>query len=169
MRLTTTSYIVLGLLDQRAEATPYDLKGMVEASIGNFWSVPHSQLYAEPARLAKAGYVSERRETTGRRRRHYSLTARGRTALAEWREDPTVEMPELRDLSLLKMFFGGNAAKLASAQRAAHERKLDYYRAILAGDNGSDPRGPWRTLRAGVSHEREWVRFWAALEKGEDP
>jgi hypothetical protein len=78
-------------------------------------------------------------------------------------------MPELRDLSLLKVFFGGDAAQLAAAQRAAHERKLDYYRALLADDTGSGPRGPWRTLRAGVSHEREWVRFWSALEKGEEP
>jgi DNA-binding PadR family transcriptional regulator len=169
VKLTTTSYIVLGLLEGRGEATPYDLKGMVEASIGNLWSVPHSQLYAEPARLARAGYVSERRERTGRRRRRYSLTARGRAALAEWREDPTDQLPELRDLSLLKMFFGGDAAKLAVAQRAAHERKLDYYRSILAGDTGGEPRGPLRTLRAGVSHEQEWVRYWAALEKGEEP
>src|SRR2546427_5655301 len=142
MKLSATSYIVLGLLEGRGEATPYDLKGMVEASIGNFWSVPHSQLYAEPARLAKAGYMSEKRESTGRRRRHYSLTASGRGALAEWRERPTDQMPELRDLSLLKMFFGGDAAQLEAAQHAAHQRKLDYYCEILAGDTGSGPRGP---------------------------
>ncbi len=32
--LTATSYIVLGFLDLRDEATPYDLKRMVEVSIG---------------------------------------------------------------------------------------------------------------------------------------
>jgi len=168
-KLTATSYIVLGLLELRDEATPYDLKGMVEVSIGNFWSVPHSQLYAEPARLARSGYVAERRERAGRRRRHYSLTDKGREALAEWREEPTDQLPELRDLSLLKMFFGGDAVKLASAQRAAHEAKLEYYRGLLAADPGTPPRGVWRTLRAGVRHEREWVRFWTALERGEEP
>ena len=168
MKLSATSYIVLGLLEGRGEATPYDLKGMVQASIGNFWSVPHSQLYAEPARLATAGYVSERRERTGRRRRHYSLTARGRRALAEWRDDPTDQMPELRDLSLLKMFFGGDARKLARAQRAAHQSKLDYYRGLLRGDTGGEPRGPWRTLQAGIRHEQKWVRFWTALERNEE-
>lgn len=168
INLTPTSYIVLGLLDLRQEATPYDLKRAVEASIGNFWSVPHSQLYSEPARLAEAGYVSERRESTGRRRRHYSLTDRGRKALAEWRERPTDQLPELRDLSLLKIFFGGEPSALAREQRAAHERKLAFYRDLLAGDAGDGPRGPWRALRAGIRHEREWVGFWAALEKGED-
>src|SRR5215212_63539 len=166
MQLTPTSYIVLGLLDLRGEATPYDLKGMVEASIGNFWSVPHSQLYAEPARLADAGYVKERRETTGRRRRHYALTAKGREALAAWRDEPTDQLPELRDLSLLKMFFGAEPRRLAATQLEAHERKLAYYKALLAGDRGEDPRGIFATLRAGVRHEEEWVKFWSELAEG---
>ena len=69
MQLTPTSYIVLGLLEAAdGEATPYDLKQAVAASVGNFWSIPHSQLYAEPERLARAGYLTEERETHGRRR-----------------------------------------------------------------------------------------------------
>ena len=44
-----------GLVGQAGEATPYDLKQIVAATIGNFFSIPHSQLYAEPERLAKAG------------------------------------------------------------------------------------------------------------------
>ena len=46
--------------------------------MGGFFSIPHSQLYAEPERLARAGYLRERREQTGRRRKHYSLTEKGR-------------------------------------------------------------------------------------------
>ena len=65
IQLTQTSYVVLGLVDQAGEATPYDLKQIVAATIGNFFSIPHSQLYAEPERLAKAGYLTERRERTG--------------------------------------------------------------------------------------------------------
>ena len=76
IQLTQTSYVVLGLVGQAGEVTPYDLKQIVAATIGNFFSIPHSQLYAEPERLAKAGYLSERRERTGRRRKHYSLTER---------------------------------------------------------------------------------------------
>ena len=52
IRLTPTSYIVLGFLSLLGEATPYDLKRMVSVSVGHFWSFPHSQLYAEPDRLA---------------------------------------------------------------------------------------------------------------------
>jgi len=50
----------------RGPSTPYDLKRFVQLSVGNFWPFPHTQLYAEPARLAEAGLLEE----TGRRRRH---------------------------------------------------------------------------------------------------
>jgi PadR family transcriptional regulator AphA len=165
--LTPTSYIVLGFLDLAGASTPYALKQQVEATVGSFWSVPHSQVYAEPARLAADGYLTERRETGGRRRKTYALTAKGRRALERWRHTPTGELPELRDLSLLKMFFGGDPAALAAPQAAAHRAKLESYRALAATDTGDDPRGPWRTLEAGIAHEREWVRFWSQLA-GED-
>src|SRR5947209_3856552 len=79
-RLSETSYIVLGLISQIGPATPYDLKRLAQVSTVNFWSVPHTQLYSECARLADAGLLSERREQSGRRRRTYSLTERGRQA-----------------------------------------------------------------------------------------
>ena len=80
-RLTPPSFIVLGLLAAAGEATPYDLKNMVAGSVGHFWSVQHAQIYAETARLADAGLLSERREELGRRRRFYSLTETGARAL----------------------------------------------------------------------------------------
>ena len=163
MKLTSTSYIVLGLLAQAGEATPYDLKQVVAASVGNFWSVPHSQLYAEPERLAGAGYLVERREATGRRRRLYSLTERGREALAAWRAEPTGELPELRDPGLLKLFFGAEERALAAVRCEAHRAKLAAYEARRRLDTGEGPRGPWLALEAGIAHEREWVRFWTQL------
>ena len=65
LRLTPTSYIVLGLLDRHGEATPYELKGLAAAGVGNFWSLQHAQLYTETARLAEAGYLDEEREDPG--------------------------------------------------------------------------------------------------------
>ena len=163
MQLTPTSYIVFGLIERAREATPYDLKQAVAGSVGNFWSVPHSQLYAEPERLAAAGYLAERRERTGRRRRLYSLTDRGRDALAAWRAEPTAELPELRDPGLLRLFFGAEERSLAAVRRDAHHAKLAAYEAQRALDTGDEPRGPWRALEAGIAHEREWVRFWSEI------
>jgi DNA-binding PadR family transcriptional regulator len=160
IRLTPASYIVLGLLAQAGEATPYELKRMVATGIGNFWSVQHAQLYSEPERLARAGYLTEQREQTGRRRKRYAITARGRAVLDEWLATPTRQLTELRDPGLLKLYFGGDPAALAEAQLDAHERKLRDYRCARAADTGKGPRGPWLTLDAGIGHEREWVRYW---------
>jgi PadR family transcriptional regulator, regulatory protein AphA len=168
-RLSATSYIVLGLIDRAGEATPYDLKGAVGASLGNFWSVPHAQVYAEPERLTEAGYLSERREQDGRRRRHYKLTAKGRTALRDWLAEPTAQMAQLRDPGMLKLFFGGDAKDLAAAQLPLHRGKLTEYEELAEQLEGHVPPGMMLALLAGVGHEREWVRFWAAVEQGERP
>src|SRR5437016_14596498 len=105
-KLTPTSYVVLGLVGLLGEATSYDLKRLVSFSIGNFWSFPHSQLYAEPERLVQMGLLSERREEGGRRRRIYSITDDGRNEFRDWLADPTGESVEIRDPGALKLFFG---------------------------------------------------------------
>ena len=76
LRAGPVSYLVLGIVALRGPSTSYDLKRFVQLTIGNFWPFPHTQLYAEPARLAEAGLLEETREETGRRRRYYSITAR---------------------------------------------------------------------------------------------
>jgi PadR family transcriptional regulator, regulatory protein AphA len=154
---------VLGLLEMSGEATPYELKQAVARTLGNFWSVQHAQLYSEPERLANAGYLSERREEGGRRRRRYSLTAKGERALQDWRGEPTDQLSELRDLALLKLFFGADPAKLGEAQVEAHERQLAEYEGMRKMDPGTGEPGPWLALDSGIGHEREWVRFWKSL------
>jgi PadR family transcriptional regulator AphA len=168
MDLTPTSIIVLGLLEFGA-ATPYDLKARVAASIGNFWSVPHSALYAEPERLMTAGLVAERREDGGRRRREFSLTDAGRAALDEWRADPAAGQVELRNPALLKLFFGADPARLAATELERHRAKLAHYEAIKADDDGRGPRGPFLALEAGLRHEREWIAYWEELSRATPP
>jgi PadR family transcriptional regulator AphA len=168
-RLSPTSYIVLALIDAAGEATPYELKSAAAATLGNFWSLPHAQVYAEPERLAAAGYLSERRERDGRRRRHYKLTAPGREALRAWLAEPTDEMAELRDPGILKLFFGSDPVALAAAQLPVHRRKLAEYEQLAEQIAGRVPAGLLLSLRAGIGHEREWVRFWELVERGETP
>jgi len=167
MDLTPTSYIVLGLVELLGEASAYDLKRAAAASVANFWSVPHSQLYRESARLKAGGYLSERRERTsgGRIRKVYGLTRRGTRALNAWRESPAGELPEMRDPGLLKLFFGADPAPLAAARREAHQRHLEEFESYLPQDDGSPPRGPWHALKVGIEHERLWIRFWSELSE----
>jgi PadR family transcriptional regulator, regulatory protein AphA len=159
--LTPTSYIVLGLINQAGEATPYALKQMAAVTVGNFFSIPHSQIYAEPERLAEGGFLRVRREEGGRRRKHYTLTARGRKALADWLEAPTDEMYELRDPGLLKLAMGSDARALAKAQLPRHEERLKHFQEILRLLEASGATTEQRlVVESGIGHEREYVRFW---------
>ena len=163
VNLTPTSAIVLGLLELIGEGTPYDLKQAVGITVGHFWTFQHAQLYTETERLAKAGLLNEVREEGGRRRKHYSLTAAGRKALDAWRAEPATEVPELRDLGVLKLFLGADPKTLGEAQLAVHEAKLQEYYEIRKLDQGAEPRGPWIALESGIEHERQMIRFWKRM------
>jgi PadR family transcriptional regulator, regulatory protein AphA len=163
IRLTPTSYIVLGLLEMAGESTPYALKQLVAGSVGYFWTLQHAQLYTEPERLAKAGYVDEKREQTGRRRRLYSITAKGRDALDDWRTDSTTELAELREPALLKLFFGADPGALAAAQIPANRARLEEYEAIRDQMPGDVPAGPRHALEMGIRFERAAIAFWEEL------
>ncbi len=163
-KLTITSYAVLGLIDQWGPSTPYQLKNVAAVSVLHFWTIPHTQIYSECRKLAGAGLLDERREESGRRRRTYRLTAKGRKALAEWRADPHTDYYELRDPGLLKLFVGGDPVALAATQLEAHERRLHSYEAMR--DSMPDmPEGMRLALEAGIGHAREYVRFWSQLRE----
>jgi len=163
IRLTNTSFVVLSLLDLLGEATPYDLKQALEVSVENFWPVPHTSFYEEPARLADAGYLSVQQESTGRRRKSYALTDSGRGALGAWAESPETSPPQLRDEGMLKIFAGADPRPILS-RRAAWQRgklaELERYLAeIRAGGEGTQEEGHWRgaevTLIAGIAYHRQ--------------
>lgn len=160
-RLTDTSYAVLGLIDQCGPSTPYRLKQAAQVSIFNFWAIPHTQIYTECGRLAEAGLLDEEREESGRRRRVYSLSARGRKALEEWRSDPEADLYELRDPGLLKLFMGADPRAVARTQIERHERRLAQYEQLLEQERM--PKGVRLALEGGVGHQREYVRFWSRL------
>jgi DNA-binding PadR family transcriptional regulator len=165
IRLTPTSYIVLGLISAAGRATPYDLKRVHQQGIGGFWSLNHAQLYAEPDRLAGAGYLSVEREQGGRRRKLYELTDRGREAFSAWLATPTDDFTELRDPGLLQLFFGARPEPLAEVQRRIHAERLAAYEALHQGA-GDWPDGARRVLESGIGHEREWLRFWEGVAGG---
>lgn len=137
IRLSPTSYLILGLISYRGPSTPYQLKQAVNRSIGYFWPFPHTQLYEEPDRLARAGLLTEEREENGRRRRTYAITDAGRAALTAWLRQPTTDVTQLRDLATLKLFFSefmstAELIALAEEQVRLYEARLAEYAAIEA-------------------------------------
>jgi PadR family transcriptional regulator AphA len=159
-RLTATSQAVLALLDQLGEATPYEIKQLMEKSLENFWPVPHTTAYEEPARLAEAGYLSVRQETEGRRRKVYSLTDEGRAALAAWAADTDVLPPLLRDEMMLKIFAGAAPGPLVEKRIAWHRAKIAELQGYLKEVQGDeDWRPSERVLAAGIGYHRKMLEL----------
>lgn len=159
-RLTGTSYALLALLQECGEMTSYEIKQSLESSIENFWPVPHTTAYEEPARLAAAGYLSARQEPGGRRRRVYALTETGREALAAWAAEPTAAPPQIRDETMLKIFAGADPRPLGRARVEWHRAKLAELRGYLAeaGESGDYARSEI-TLRAGIAYHEKMLEL----------
>lgn len=164
IKLTTTSFALLALLDQLGQATSYEIKQALEASIQNFWPVPHTTAYQEPARLAEGGYLSSSQEEAGRRRKTYALTERGREALSAWADDPDTEPPQYRDELMLKVFAGGDPGAMVEERVAWHEAKLEelggYLEAVRQADGWE---GSELTLLAGLSYHRHMLAMLEEL------
>jgi DNA-binding PadR family transcriptional regulator len=81
------SYVILGLVGEGGEGA-HDLAQILRRG-AVFYAVAPSQVYAEPKRLQKLGYLSVHEEPGRTRpRRVYSLTDQGREALRAWMSQP---------------------------------------------------------------------------------
>ncbi|MGN6201106.1 MAG: PadR family transcriptional regulator [Solirubrobacterales bacterium] len=169
IKLTGNSYAMLALLEQFGESTSYDIKQAIEISIQNFWPVPHTTAYEEPARLAAAGYLSVRQEEGGRRRRFYSLTEKGHGALTAWAANPEVAPPQLREEAILKVFAGGAPGPLADSRRAWHEAKREELATLLREVRESGEASltaSERTLMAGIGYHQKMLELMDLLMEG---
>jgi PadR family transcriptional regulator, regulatory protein AphA len=167
-KLTTTAYVVLGLVAARQPITSYEMKRNVARSIGYFWPFPHSQLYAEPARLVGLGLLEEDVEESGRKRRRFRITEDGQLALSRWLAEPASEPTEIRDLGMLKLFFGSQARRedlvaLATEQHLAHQRHHEEYEALRAAYGHAATLWELATLEVGTRYERMATEFWAEI------
>ena len=172
--LTTTSYSILGLLAVKPWTT-HELVRQVDRTLRRIWPRAQSKLYEEPKKLVAHGLARATDDPVGRRRRtRYTITAKGRRALAEWLHQPG-EGPLLEFEQLLKISFADSGSKAdivvnLAATRAwvldQNEESLATGRAYLEG-RGEFPERAALNLLAGrfltdfyVTVAR-WVR-WAS-------
>jgi DNA-binding PadR family transcriptional regulator len=166
--LTSTSYVVLGIIGQYNSCTSYDLKRTINNSIDCFWSFPHSQLYAEPEHLKAAGLVTEVREKGGRKRRIYTITEKGKQTLQEWLREPTEALVEIRDVALLKLYFGNLLAsndlrQLAIEQAEFHRQRLAENDIICAALKQQDAGFAATTLEMVSLYDKAAIAFWLSI------
>ncbi|HET7397399.1 MAG TPA: PadR family transcriptional regulator [Intrasporangium sp.] len=171
IRLTTTSYVVLGMIAMRGPSTSYELKRAVGHSVGYFWPFPHAQLYSEPKRLVELGLLDVQTEEDGRRRQTYSVTPAGMAALRQWLTEPTEEPLQVRDVGELKLFFGEFAEpesvlSLAREQVEQHEERIATYEQIQARfGRREEVAHRMVPLRLGLAMEYAALQFWQDLLK----
>ena len=162
MNLSPTAKVVLGMI-ALGERTGYDVKRTVEHSTAFFWGASYGQIYPELERLERAGLVKGKAQTSGRGRREYTVTARGRRALTEWLSADAPLAFNTRDEGLLKQFFGDLVpleVQLENVRRviAQNESGLAFFRTIVAKGSTAD------VLEYGIDF-LEWnIQWWRGFE-----
>ncbi len=159
-------YALLGLL-QYNPSTGYDLKQFMDTSTSNFWHAKLSQIYITLKALEKDGLVtSDVQEQTNRPdRRVYTLTEQGTQELDNWLRDTNVELPQLKDPFLLKLFFcarlgNDNLLTQLKLQRDLHQKLLDEYK--------TDTKATIQNVRENVPQLKKDALFWGlTLRSGE--
>ena len=104
--LTPTARVILGMLKLGIH-TGYDIKKAIDTSTRFFWGASFGQIYPELRRLSDAGLIKGKPDPRGQvKRTIYSLTPKGERALHDWLTDSESFTFEMRDESLLRLFFG---------------------------------------------------------------
>src|SRR6478672_7777300 len=143
--LTPTSYAILGLLAVKPWTT-YELARQMDRALGRFWPRAESKLYEEPKKLVAHGLARASSETIGKRPRTvYTITPKGRRALAKWVAAPG-EGPVLEFEQLVKVFFAEHATKadLLAALAGTSEWSREKLAASVAVPQGYlEGKGPF--------------------------
>ena len=162
MELTSTAYVILGLL-RKGPKSGYEIKSVVDHSTRFFWAASYGQIYPELRRLSDAGLIEGKQTPQGgRKRTMYRLTGEGRRELRRWL-DVEPEVFELRDEALLKLFFAGAkpdaARKAIDARRAHHEEMLRRLAEVEPLAEAAPDRFPYMVLRCGVDYSESIIRW----------
>ena len=128
-RLPDSSYGVLVVIALNEPYSAYDVKQQLDQMGREFWSVPHTQVYRECARLEAAGLLEADQERGGRRRRAYSLTPAGWSHVRAWVRSPDARSMEIRDVAQLKLTASElstseDVCELARGQVAEYDARL---------------------------------------------
>jgi DNA-binding PadR family transcriptional regulator len=121
--LTTTSYLVLGMLVDR-DLSAYEIAAQVGKGLAEVWPRAERQRYNTPKRLLEQGMVTARTEATGRRERTvYSITDEGREALSAWlATDPAAAALEFEGLIRLLVVDQGTVEDVQATLRTVIEQ-----------------------------------------------
>ncbi|QEV16489.1 PadR family transcriptional regulator [Streptomyces alboniger] len=159
--------ILVSLLEQPGSG--YELARRFERSIGYFWTATHQQIYRVLKRMEGDGWIDAREvaQQTRPDKKEYSVTAQGRSVLAEWLHEPIAPESVRHELAvkIRGAAFDDPVALIREVERhrEAHADRLARY---LAGElrDFTGPEAPSApdagqelqhvVLRGGIAYER---------------
>lgn len=110
-----TIYAILGILTTDCRSG-YAIKQLIDRSLTHFWKISYGQIYPTLKLLVEEELATITTSAQqGKPDRHeYELTAKGRSVLHEWLEQPIKQIPVERNEVLLKLFFGSHQSRQQS-------------------------------------------------------
>ena len=123
IKLSSTSYAVLGLLSFGQELSGYEIRKWAEGLRFIYWSPAQSQIYSELRKLSKLGHVNalEVKQEGKPDKRMYCITEEGHRELERWFNREPLEPTVVKHSLLLRLFFG----HMADEKRL--EQLLEYF------------------------------------------
>ena len=158
MTLTATEAALLGLLRQ-GEMSGYDLRKLVERSVGYYWTPAKTQIYSSLPRLVESELATRRtvRQTERPDKHLYAITDAGRAGVSDWIREAPLDAGLGRNVLLLKLALAdeshaGALLTQARERRAEAERLREELVALEAAGGERDPPFEHLTRRYGFFH-----------------
>ncbi len=119
-----TQYAILGAL-MHGPFSGYDLKKMINNSIGFFWSENYGRIYPVLGSLETKGFIKKQViEQEKKPSKHlYTVTDGGREFFLKWLDKPA-EFEKIRHELLLKIFFGNFSTDISNSEKLQTEIKF---------------------------------------------
>lgn len=148
----------------------YEIRKLIDESIGEFWTESFGQIYPTLKRLATAEMVTVKveREEGRAERKVYTLTLKGEQRLREWLHVPAQEQVPRNEL-LLKIFFGRlipveGIMDQVKSFRAVLEGRIERYAGTAERLKQQYPQHPdlpfWLMTTSFGLHEARALRDW---------
>jgi PadR family transcriptional regulator, regulatory protein AphA len=165
MTLTATEAALLGLL-RKDEMSGYDLRKLVERSVGYYWTPAKTQIYSSLPRLVGSGLATRRtmRQTERPDKHLYAITEAGRKAVSDWIHQAPLDAGLGRNVLLLKLALADEShttsllEQVRTRQAEAEQLREELVALEAAGEEG-DPPFEHLTRRYGFFHV-DALRAW---------
>lgn len=169
MTLTATEAGLLGLL-RHGEQSGYDLRKLVERSVGYYWAPAKTQIYTALPRFVEAGLATRRtvRQHDRPDKHLYSITDAGRRAVSDWIRTAPLDAGQGRNVLLLKLSLADEShvpalLEQVRERQAETEQLRAELEALDAAGGEGDPPFEHLTRRYGFLYADANLRWIAEV------